>query len=276
MYLEEASKQSPFADTSVTSSGIIRFTFPNTITAGSVKAIRVQDIVTWNIISTNRWQRPIYFAVTCSPDSKIGLERYFRMDGLAARLVPIQAPSSEGIIVDTILAPNLYNSPAGYSKTFQRGYKYRGLADNTVYYDENVAHLTSNYRNAFLRLAMYHLSLTHDNAKALAALDSMEAKIPHNVIPIDYRLLYDMANFYRYAGAMDKCNKYADEVTRKLLDIIRTNPSEPLSVYNPYVALLSIYESRKEYRQSDRYVKHDQRQVFRNYPGDRRTGQAKN
>ena len=101
---------------------------------GSIKAIRAQDIVTWNIISTNKWQRPIYFAVTCTPDSKIGLDRYFRIDGLASRLVPIHAARNEAIIVDTILAANLYNSPAGFFKTFQRGYKYRGLNDSTVYY----------------------------------------------------------------------------------------------------------------------------------------------
>ena len=245
--LEDASKQPPLADTSVTRSGVIRFTLPNTITVGTVKAIRAQDIVTWNIISTNKWQRPIYFAVTCTPDSKIGLEHYFRMDGLASRLVPIQAASSEGIIVDTILAANLYHSPSGYSKTFQRGYKYRGLNNSAVYYDDNVTRLIFNYRNAFLRLAMHHLNLTHNNAKAIEALDSMESKIPHSIIPMDNRLLSDVANFYKYAGAQDKYNTYADEVTIKLLDIIKKNPDQPLSEFNPFAELLSIYESRGEY-----------------------------
>ena len=199
IYLEDVLKQSPLVDTSVTRSGVIRFIFPNTITVHSVKAIRVQDIVVWNIISTNKWERPIYFAVTCPLDSKIGLEHYLRTDGLAARLVPIHAPSTEGIIDDTILAANLYNSPSGFSKTFQRGYKFRGLNNSAVYYDENVALMVSNYRNAFLRLAKHHLSLTHNDEKTIEALDSMEAKIPHNVIPIDYRLLYDVANFYKHA-----------------------------------------------------------------------------
>jgi hypothetical protein len=250
IYLEDALKQLPLVDTSVTRSGIIRFTFPNTIMAGSVKAIRAQDIVTWNIISTNKWQRPIYFAVTCTLDSKIGLERYFRMDGLAARLVPIQAQNNEGIIVDTILATNLYNSPSGYSKTFQRGYKYRGLNDSTVYYDENVTRLMLNYRNAFLRLAMYHLNITHDSAKAREALDWMEVRIPQSVFPIDNRLLYNVANFYKYAGVMDKYNYYADEVTVKLLDFIKRRPNEPLSESNPYIVLLAVYESRREYEKA--------------------------
>lgn len=243
----DAAHRVSLIDTSVVRTGQIRFTFPNTMTFGSVKAIRVQDIMAWDIISTTKWQRPIYFAVTSTPDSKIGLERYFRMDGLAMKLVPIQAPSDEGTIVDTILAANLYNSPAGYSKMFQRGYKYRGLNDSTVYFDENVTRLTMNYRNAFLRLALYHLNQTRINAKAVEALDSMEAKIPHRVMPMDYRLMYDVANFYNYAGAKDKYQKYSDEVVAKLLDVLKSKPREPLNQYNPYSVLLSVYEGREEY-----------------------------
>jgi hypothetical protein len=246
----DATQQATLIDTSVVRSGQIRFTFPNTMTFGSVKAIRVQDIMAWDIISTTRWQRPIYFAVTSTPDSKIGLERYFRMDGLAMKLVPIRAPSDEGIIVDSILAANLLNTPAGYSKTFQRGYKYRGLNNPTVYYDENVTRLTMNYRNAFLRLALYYLNQTHNFAKAIEVLDSMEVKIPHGVMPMDYRLMYDVANFYNYAGEKVKYLKWSDEVVAKLQDILKSNPHEQLNQYNPYSVLLSIYEAREEYEKA--------------------------
>jgi hypothetical protein len=243
----DATQQGSLIDTSVVRTGQIRFTFPNTMTFGTVKAIRVQDIMAWDIISTNRWQRPIYFAVTSTPDSKIGLEKYFRMDGLAMKLVPIRTQSDEGMIVDTILSANLFNSPAGYSKTFRRGYKYRGLNDSTVYYDENVTRLTMNYRNAFLRLALYHLNQSHNFAKATEALDSMEAKIPHSVMPMDYRLMYDVSNFYNYAGAKEKYLKFSDEVIAKLQDIVKSNPREQLNQYNPYSVLLAIYEAREEY-----------------------------
>jgi hypothetical protein len=248
--MSDVTKQLPAPDTSVTNSGVIRFTFPHTMTFGTVKAIRVQDIMAWDIISTNNWQRPIYFAVTSTPDSKIGLDRYFRMDGLAMKLIPVMAPSDEGIIVDSILAANLYDTPAGFSKTFRRGYKYRGLNDSTVYFDENVTRLTMNYRNAYLRLSLYYLNQAHDNAKAIQALDSMESKIPHRVMPMDYRLMYDVANFYNYAGAKDKYARYTDEVVAKLIELTKSGSREPLNQYNPYTLLLSIYEAREEYEKS--------------------------
>jgi Protein of unknown function (DUF2723) len=246
----DTASEFPSMDTSVTNSGVIRFTFPNTMTFGTVKAIRAQDIITWDIISTNKWQRPIYFAVTSTPDCKIGLDKYFRMDGLAMKLIPVAASSDEGIIVDSILATSLYDSPAGFSKTFRRGYKFRGLNDSTVYFDENVTRLTMNYRNAYLRLSLHYLNQEHSNAKAIEALDSMESKIPRRVIPMDYRLLYDVANFYNYAGAKDKYIQYTDEAVAKLIEETKTHPRGALSQYNPYTILLSIYEAREEYEKA--------------------------
>ena len=221
------------------------------MTVGSVKAIRVQDIVTWNIISTNKWQRPIYFADTCSSDSKIGLNRYFRMDGSGNEACPGSSAERYRELLSTrFLRRTSIDSPAGYSKTFQRGYKYRGLNDSTCLFDENATRLMTNYRNAFLRLALENLTRSHNYTKAAEALDSMESKIPHKVIPMDYRLLYEVANFYSHAGEKEKSNQFSDEVVAKLIDLIHKNPDQPMSEYNPYTLLLSIYQSRAEYEKA--------------------------
>ncbi len=65
-----------------------------------------------DMIRGNNWERPIYFAVTTGPDSYMGLQSYFRLEGLAYRLVPIRYPQNEN--------PNAYG----------------GVAANTMY--ENV------------------------------------------------------------------------------------------------------------------------------------------
>ncbi len=246
----DVNKKGALVDTSILNSGKIDFVFPSTVQFGSISAIRVQDIMVYDIVKTNAWRRPIYFAVTSTPDSKIGLDRYMEMDGLAMKLIPYKAPSDDGVIVDSIFSANLYNTPKGFYKEFHRGYKYRGLNDSTVYFDENIRRLTMNYRNAFLRLALYHLNTTHDNAKAVAALDSMEAKIPRNVIPMDYRLMYDVANFYNYAGAKDKYMAYINELQGILEKRIKSNPRDQLSQYNPYTILLAIYETKEEYQKA--------------------------
>ncbi|MDE3058532.1 MAG: DUF2723 domain-containing protein [Bacteroidota bacterium] len=243
-------KQGTLVDTSILNSGKITFTFPSTVKFGSISAIRVQDIMVYDIIRTNAWRRPIYFAVTSTPDSKIGLDRYMRMDGLAMKLIPYQAPTDDGVIVDSIFSANLYNTPKGFYKEFHRGYKYRGLSDSTVYFDENIRRLTMNYRNAFLRLALYHLYTARDNAKAVQALDSMDAKLPRNVIPMDYRLMFDVANFYNQAGAKKQYTEYITELQGILERKIQSNPHEQLSQYNPYTILLAIYEANEEYQKA--------------------------
>lgn len=242
-------------DTAIVRTQKLRFTLPNTITSGKVKAIRMQDIVAWDIISTNKWERPIYFAVTASTDCKIGLEQYFRMDGLAAKLIPVRSATEEGTVVDSILSANLLNEPAVPSKTFRRGYRYRGLKDASVNYDENILRMISNYRNAFLRLALYHLNYTHNNAKAAAALDSMESKMPRSVIPMESRLMYDVANFYNYAGVRGKFLSLSSELEGTLLQQIEKNPSEPLTQRNPYTILLMLYEERKEFTKAINILK---------------------
>ncbi|HXG00512.1 MAG TPA: DUF2723 domain-containing protein, partial [Bacteroidota bacterium] len=82
-------------DTAEINKGKIEFTMRPTLQFGNISAIRVQDILVQDIIFTNKWQRPIYFAVTCSPDSKIGLDEYLWFNGLAWRLEPRKIPNRE-------------------------------------------------------------------------------------------------------------------------------------------------------------------------------------
>lgn len=228
--------------------GEITFTLPNTMQFGNIKAIRAQDIMAFNIIQANNWERPIYFAVTSTPDSKIGLDKYFRMDGLAMKMIPYATPNDDGVIDPKILSANLLNQPAVPSKGFQRGYLYRGLQDPTVHYDENVTRLAMNYRNAFMRLALYYINVSHENTKATAVLDSMMVKFPATVLPLDYRVEYDIANFYYFAGDKKRYQEVSDDVLNRLKEVVSKPVNEPFtSQYHPYYMLYSTYQNRGEY-----------------------------
>ncbi len=236
--------------------GELRFVLPNTMQfpqpGGQViKAIRAQDIMAYDIIRTNNWVRPIYMAVTSTPDSKIGLDRYFRMDGLAMKLIPFQAPSDEGVIDPSILSANLLNEPAEPSLTFQRGYRFRGMRDSTVHYDENVTRLAMNYRNAFMRLALYYINTARDNEKAVVALDSMMAKLPPTVLPMDYRVEFDVTNFYHFAGAADRYTEMTKNLEERLLAMVSKPVLEPFqNQYHPYYMLFTLYQNREEYNKA--------------------------
>ena len=92
MLTKEDMQKFNVTDSSVIKTGKISFKVPNTIQFGNVKGIRVQDIAVLDIIRSNSWDRPIYFASTCSNDSYIGLQNYLRLDGMTYRVVPAQSP----------------------------------------------------------------------------------------------------------------------------------------------------------------------------------------
>lgn len=248
MFNTDRPAQPKAGETETAQPGQIKFTLTNTIQFGNIKAIRAQDIMAYDIIRTNNWERPIYMAVTSSPDSKIGLDRYFRMDGLAMKLIPYPGPSDEGVIDPKILSANLLNQPAEANKMFQRGYRYRGLQDSTVFYDENVTRLVMNYRNAFMRLALYYLNTTKENEKAIAVLDSMQTILPNSVMPMDFRVQYDLTNFYFFAGNKERYREVSDALIAKLLVMTSKPINEPFqSQYHPYYMLFTIYQNREEY-----------------------------
>jgi hypothetical protein len=247
---KEAIEKYGVTDSTVIRAAKISFTFKPTLDFQNVKAIRVQDIIVHDIIRTNLWKRPIYFAVTVSPDSKIGLDDYLWFHGLAWRLEPRRISDQDRSLDASILEANLYNEPSGFSTTPQYGYKWRNIANPDVYFDENTSRLMINYRSAFIRLALYHANVTKDNAKALSALDRMEQLIPRSKVPMGWELTSDIASFYHRLNNEQKYNELVAEIEPQCQSLIASGQVNMSSYYNPYRVLLEIYETRKEYSKS--------------------------
>ncbi|MFN0157668.1 MAG: DUF2723 domain-containing protein [Bacteroidota bacterium] len=243
---KEAFERYGVKDTALTNKGKIDFVMNNTFQSGNIKAIKVQDILVRDIIFTNNWKYPVYFAVTVAPDSKIGLDGYLWFHGLAQRLEPRMAVDNERGLDPVIVEHNLLQEPDGFSKEPQYGYKFRGVADPGVYFDENTTRLMVNYRSAFIRLALFHANVAKNNDKASATLDKMEQVIPRAKIPMGWELTADLASFYKNIDRMDKFNELAEEVEPVALQLIETGQFNMSSYRNPFRVLLEIYETRKE------------------------------
>ena len=137
----------------------------------------------------------------------------------------------------------------GYNVNYQPGFKFRGLNNPNIFFDENHERLTQNYRNSFIRLALYYAAQREDT-KVIETLDMMESKIPRSVIEMDHRLLFDVGNVYRQAGAIEKYLEIAKDVEVYALKALELNPTDVSSFYNPYRLLLDIYEFTKQYDKS--------------------------
>lgn len=239
---EEFIKEYNVRDSSVIKEGKLTWTMAPTLNFGNVTRIRVQDIMVKEIVEANNWQRPIYFAVTCSDDSKIGLQDYLRMEGMAFRLVPERRPSMSEFVEPNILAAQLKENPS-FSRDYQPGFKFRGLNDSTIFFDDNHRRMIQNYRNAFIRMTLYYLS-QGENELAIKTLDEMEYKLPRRLLPMEMGLVFELGNLYKRAGAMTKYLELANEVEKEAVKRLEANPNDVQSFYNPYRILLEIYEDQ--------------------------------
>ena len=167
-----------------------------------------------DLVAQNDWKRPIYFAITVGDENYMGLEKYFRLDGLAYRLIPIPSGDRQdgqyGIIDSKILYDNLMNK-----------FKWGNVSNPKVYIDENNMRMLSNFRNNFARLAE---QLINENKvdSAVKVLDRCFKVLPVEQVPVNVWALPLIEQYYRA-----KQTAKANTLTQKLYESI----SEEISYY---------------------------------------------
>lgn len=164
------------------------------------------DLTILDILAANDWERPIYFASTTGLASYIGLENYFRAEGMAYRLVPIKKPSNgdanPGYVNSSILYDRLMND-----------FHWGGMDKNDIYMDETNRRMTMSLRITFSRLAE-KLIEEGNNEKAKAVLDKAFEVMPEKNVPYDLFVMYLAENYYAIGE-----NEKGNEIVGRLVDI---------------------------------------------------------
>jgi hypothetical protein len=165
-------------------------------------AIYKNDMMVLDLMAQNNWKRPVYFAITVSDENYLGLDKYFRLDGLAYRIVPIETnrPDGQSGFVDSdILYDKLMNQ-----------FKWGNISDPKVYLDENNLRMLSNFRNNFARLAE---QLINENKvdSATKVLDRCFQVMPIEQVPLNYWALPLVEQYYR-AKQFTKGNQIAGKL----------------------------------------------------------------
>ena len=165
------------------------------------------DLTILDILATNKWERPIYFASTTGLNSYIGLENYFRSEGMAYRLVPVKKPNNSQ---DN--NPGYVNSDVLYDRLMS-DFQWGGMDTNDIYMDETNRRMTMSLRITFSRLAD---KLHEENKieKAKEVVDRAFEIMPEKNVPYDVFVMYLAENYYKI-GEDEKAN----EVVRRLVDI---------------------------------------------------------
>jgi tetratricopeptide (TPR) repeat protein len=190
----------------------------STGTVSKDKADSIVDVMEWkmkgfgvqknnlamlDIIAHNHWKRPIYFSITTGNEAYAGLEKYFQLEGLAYRLVPIRNNNKEGQI-------GLINTGIMYDHLMNK-FKWGNMQDSTVYLDETNLRMTMNFRNNFARLAEQLIDEGKKDS-AIKVLDRCMKVMPEASVPFDYFIMPAAEAYYK-AGAIDKANKIMSRLT---------------------------------------------------------------
>ena len=119
----------------------LTWTVPRAGTLGEdIGYLRVQDVMILHILEQNDWGRPVFFAVTVSPENDVGLDDYLQLEGMVWRVV--QDPNPDLMDLEKT-RHNLWNV-----------YQYRGIADPEVYKNPQTRILLRNYTVSYHQLAL--------------------------------------------------------------------------------------------------------------------------
>ncbi len=179
---------------------------------GKRNSIYKNDMMVLDMLARNNWKRPIYFAITVSDENYLGLDKYFQLQGLAYKIVPIESSARNDYQNGSIDTDTLYNN-------LINKFVWGNIANPKVYLDENNLRMVSNFRNSFARLAEALIKENKiDSAKVV--LNKCLEVMPITRIPVNYWSLPLIEQFYK-AKLTDKANMLIDKLFTSANDELR-------------------------------------------------------
>lgn len=207
------------------------------------------EMMILDLLATNNWERPIYWAITVGRDKYLNLQDYFQVEGFAYRFVPIKGKSAPDRLVFGNVATDLM-----YDNLMNK-FKWGNMNSPDVYIDENNMRMMTNIRNSFNRLAS---ALIEEGKKdsAIAVIDRCFELIPSEIVQFEYFSL-ELADSYFNAGATEKGKAVLEHAFESFNDDL----SYYFSLDQKYVQTKSINE---EIQRSLYYMQRMERSA-RNY-----------
>ena len=157
-----------------------------------------------DILANFNWKRPVYFAITVGRDNYMGLEKYFQLEGLAYRLVPYSVASPDG-------QTGIVHTEKMYERLMNQ-FKWGGLNNPELYFDETNTRMVMNFTNNYARLAE-SLYQKRDTIKAIAVLDKCLNEFPQEVVNFSYFTIPIIDLYYKLGQ-----NKKGDQVLATMID----------------------------------------------------------
>jgi MFS family permease len=210
------------------------------------------ELMVLEMMRTNNWNRPIYFAVTVGDDYYLGLSDHFELTGMAYQIVPTGVKGAGPQVNTNEMYENMMNK-----------FRYGGVDKPGIYLDENTLRMCRTHRMMFSQLvtALYNEG---DSVRALKALDYCNKVLPAYNIRHDY-VSTVLAEYYYKLGQRKKGDEIMDAVANDCVknlewyfslgsskyNSVKNRVSHNLAVLNQ---VLRICEQEKQKTIFDKYM----------------------
>ena len=174
--------------------------------------LELKDVLIRNLlknVAQGGWKRPVYFANTVTPSNFLGLDSYLRQEGLAYRILPVKKPAISDRFDN--FKGNI-DSEKMYTNLTEK-FRYRGLNDERLYFDENIIRMVSNYHNTFHRLTAEFTrkanALERTNTGLKASIDANDPTT--NVDSLQAIYNQNQSKIQDYRGKAESLVAFAEE-----------------------------------------------------------------
>ena len=212
-------------------------------------ALYKNDLMLLDLIATNNWERPIYFANPSSVKKVLGLDEYMHLEGFVYRLLPYKA---EGLFKGM----GGVNADKAYDLLVNKA-KFGNLKEEDVTMDRESHRNSGIPKNNFLRVA--EIMIEHGEfEKAITALDTYRENYPHAKVNYDMYMLPYAEKYYE-AGAIDKGNEVVEILYEYYVDelnyINSLSPEYKKRLLQDQQTALGVLQrmgqSTRQYKQTD-------------------------
>ena len=184
--------------------------------------VTIVDLISLDMINTNNWERPIYYAITVPSSAYYFVDNNLQKTGLAYQVVPLHTKESALSVNTTKMFDNVMNK-----------FKWGGVEKPGVYLDETAMNQCRTQRtNVFSDLA-YMLVREGKIDKAIQVLDKCVEVFPEENVPYDVSV-YNIACLYFELGEKEKANQVAKKmIDRSITNVdwmMRLNPSKKMTI----------------------------------------------
>ncbi len=158
------------------------------------------DVAVLDIISSNFQDRPIYFAVTCRPQSMMGLDDYFQLEGLGLKLVPLKNRDRQYGFLGM-----MGKGKIDADKTLElmsTKFRWGGFDEHDTFIDRSFGPAIQSQKAGMVRAAQTFLD-RGDKAKAVEMADLFFKAFPFMNFRYEFQSL-QMLDIYVESDAYDK------------------------------------------------------------------------